>query len=141
MKKTIPVFFATDDNYVPFLGVTLKSMMANASENYFYEIYVLSTKLKDENIEKIQNLVNEEARKIFKIEFVNLTEQLEKVTAKFSLRDYYSMATYYRIFIPDMFPQYDKALYLDCDIAIIGDISELYNHELGSNYIGAIQDE
>ena len=140
MKNTIPVFFATDDNYVPFLGVTLKSMMANASQDYFYRIYVLSTGLKKENMAKIENIVTENESN-FKIEFVSLEEQLKAVTAKFSLRDYYSMATYYRIFIPDMFPQYEKALYLDCDIAIIGDISELYNHEIGSNYIGAIQDE
>ena len=140
MEKTIPVFFATDDNYIPYLGVTLKSMMANASKEYFYDIYVLSTSLKEENKAKIRNIVNEDGTHFY-IEFISLTAQLNNVTAKFSLRDYYSMATYYRIFIPDMFPQYKKALYLDCDIVILGDISELYNHDIKSNYIGAIQDE
>ena len=58
MEKTIPVFFATDDNYIPYLGVTLKSMMANASKEYFYDIYVLSTSLKEENKAKIRNIVH-----------------------------------------------------------------------------------
>ena len=39
-----------------------------------------------------------------------------------------------------MFPNFDKALYLDCDIIVKGDISELYNIDLEDNYIGAISD-
>ena len=48
-EKVIPVFFATDDNYAPFLGVTLKSMFENASREYFYEVYVLITSLNSKN--------------------------------------------------------------------------------------------
>ena len=59
----------------------------------------------------------------------------------FHLRDYYSKETYYRIFIPNLFPQYKKILYLDCDITVIGDISELYNTHIHGFYVGAAQEE
>ena len=40
-----------------------------------------------------------------------------------------------------MFPEYDKGIYIDSDIVVPGDISELYNHELGDNLIGACADK
>lgn len=57
------------------------------------------------------------------------------------LRDYYSNSIYYRIFIPSLFHDYDKALYLDADIVVIDDISKLYFEELGDNLLGAITDD
>jgi len=40
-----------------------------------------------------------------------------------------------------MFPEYDKGIYIDSDIVVPGDISELYNIELGDNLIGACSDK
>ncbi len=44
--EVIPVFFATDDNYIPFLDVAIGSLIENASKNYFYDIHILNTGLK-----------------------------------------------------------------------------------------------
>ena len=40
-NREIPIFFATDDNYVPFLDVTIRSLIANASKKYKYVINVI----------------------------------------------------------------------------------------------------
>lgn len=32
--------------------------------------------------------------------------------------DYFTMTIYFRIFIPDMYPEYDKAIYIDSDIVV-----------------------
>ena len=49
--------------------------------------------------------------------------------------------TYYRLFIASLFPQYNKILYLDCDIVVLGDISELYHIELEDHILGAVSDQ
>ncbi|MCC8067516.1 MAG: glycosyltransferase family 8 protein [Clostridiales bacterium] len=54
--------------------------------------------------------------------------------------DYFTLTIYYRLFIADRFPEYDKGIYLDSDIVVPGDISELYQIELGENLIGACTD-
>ena len=59
----------------------------------------------------------------------------------FHLRDYYSKETYYRIFIPNLFPQYNKVLYLDCDITVLADVSQLYNTQIHGYYVGAATEE
>lgn len=137
MKKVIPVFFAADDNYAPFIAVTLESILDNASKDYQYKFYVLTTNI----CEEFQNALLKYNSEDVSVEFVQLAETIKNVKEKFAIRDYYSMATYYRFFIADMFPQYDKALYLDCDIAVTGDISELYNKDIRNFYLGAIPDE
>ena len=38
VRKEIPIFFSTDDNYVPFLTVALHSIVENASKEYDYKI-------------------------------------------------------------------------------------------------------
>ena len=41
-KKEIPIFFATDNNYVPFLAVALTSLLDNASKDYVDELALIA---------------------------------------------------------------------------------------------------
>ena len=136
-KQRIPICFATDDNYVPFLTVALASLLDNSSKENFYKIYVLTSHLSEENMNSILKQATENSE----IKFVQLSKELDKVQDMFHLRDYYSKETYYRIFIPNLFPEYEKVLYLDCDITIVGDVSELYNTQIHGYYVGAVQEE
>lgn len=135
-KQTISLFFAVDDNYCPFLSVALDSIMANASKEYNYNAYVLATYVSPEN----KKLLASRLKDNFTLEFIDMNEKLEKLADRLHTRDYYSKATYYRLFIPNMFPNLDKALYLDADIIVPGDISELYNIDLGDNLVGGATD-
>ena len=51
--KEIPIFFAVDDVYSPFLAVTLQSLTENASKNYYYSIKILYTNMQEENKKKL----------------------------------------------------------------------------------------
>ncbi len=138
-NNIIPIFLTIDEKYAPFAGVAIKSMQENASKNYNYKIIILHQELTDASLKKLSNLENEN----FKIEFVYMKDGLEKITdrAENKLRcDYFTLTIYFRLFIADMFPQYEKAIYIDSDIVVPGDISELYNIQLKENIIGASQD-
>ena len=139
MKKEqiIPIFFAADKNYIPFLSVSLDSLKENASKSYRYEIYILNTDIDEKTAEPVKKFEDEN----FGVHFIDVSERLEEVKNSLQLRDYYTGATYYRIFIANMFPEYEKALYIDSDTIVLGDVSELFNTELKSNLIGAIPDE
>ena len=76
----------------------------------------------------------------FAIDFVDVTDKMRSIADKLPIRDYYSNTTYFRLFIPDMFPQYRKALYIDSDTIVVGNIAELYDHKLGKLYAGVCPD-
>ena len=140
MKKEIPIFFTIDDKYAPYISVAIKSIIDNASKEYKYKIKVLHQQIKEKNINKISSLKNEN----FEINFIDMKDGLESITDREENRlrcDYFTLTIYFRLFIPDMFPEYEKAIYIDSDIVVPGDISELYNIELGSNLIGACNDK
>jgi lipopolysaccharide biosynthesis glycosyltransferase len=137
MSNEIPIFFSTDDNYIPYLDVAISSLIANASKKYEYRIVVLNTGLKEENVLKVKR--NE--RKGFKIDFIDISKHLEDIMSKFKDVYHFSIVTYYRLFIASLFPQYDKIVYLDCDLVILGDIAELYNIELNQNILGAAPEQ
>ena len=133
----IPIFFAIDDGYVPFLAVALESLIENSSKQYYYSIKVLYTNISEENKKKI----NKYKRENVNIEFVDLNYYIEKVKDKLYTRDYYTNTTYFRLFIANLYPQYNKAIYLDSDIVVLGDIAELYNQDIGDNLVAAAPDD
>ena len=137
MTKQIPIFFSTDDNYIPYLDVAIASLLANASGAYAYRIIVLNTGLKKENVCKILQHQKENVQ----IDFVDITKEMEDIRSKLKDVYHFSIVTYYRLFIAPLFPQYDKAIYLDCDLVVLGDIARLYEVDLGDNILGAAPEQ
>ena len=74
-KKIIPIFFAIDDGYTPFLAVALQSLIDNASKEYNYLIKILHTNVKEENQKEIKKFESENVN----IEYVDLSYYIEKV--------------------------------------------------------------
>ncbi len=136
-KKIIPIFFAVDDNYAPYLAVALESLKANSSDKYIYDINILVEKISEEHVRNILAIGTDN----IKITFCDVTEKVSAICSRLHMRDYYTRATYYRFFIPDMFPQYNKGLYLDCDIVINRDVADMFNTPMGNDLLCAMSEE
>ena len=136
-EQFIPIFYACDDAFVKFTIVSMHSLIKNASKDYHYILHILHTEISDE----MKDMVNRLASDNFEIRFIDVTNYLQSISEKLPLRDYYSKTTYYRLFIAEMFPQYSKALYLDSDTVILGDVSELYQTDIGDAYLGACHEQ
>ena len=135
--KDVPVFFAADENYMPFLGITLYSLIERADKNRRYNVHVLYTGALGENAKKVMEMQTENVR----VEFFDVSKEIQQIQSSIHCRDYYTSAIYFRLFIPQLFPEYEKAIYLDCDTVLLTDIAQLYDMPLGENYIGAVADD
>ncbi len=135
-KAEIPIFFACDEGFVKYTMVSMKSIMENADRIRKYHIYILHMGITEATQAKVLAMADEE----FAIDFVDVTDKMKSIADKLPIRDYYSNTTYFRLFIPDMFPQYRKALYIDSDTIVVGNIAELYDHKLGKLYAGVCPD-
>ena len=136
MKQVVPIFFAADENYVPFLSVTLVSIKKYANPETEYKIHVLYTGELAENAEKIKEMQTEN----ISVTFNDISDKASQIQGVMRCRDYYTSAIYFRLFIPDLFPQYEKAIYLDCDVVLLDDVANLLKVDIGNNYIGAVAD-
>ena len=136
-KKAIPIFYACDDNFVKYMIVSLHSLIKNADGDRFYDVHVLHTNISDRMKEKALELQRENV----KISFDDVSEYLLKIKDKLPIRHYYTKTTYFRLFIAEMFPMYDKAIYIDSDTVVRSDISELYDTDIGDCLVGACHEQ
>ena len=135
--NTVNLFFACDDGYVPFLSVALTSIRSHRDPARHYAIRVLHTGLSEAAQEKLRSLQEDKG---FTLEFPDISRHVAAFAQKLHTRDYYSSSTYYRLFIPVLYPQLNKALYLDSDLVLCRDVAQLYDVELGDDLVGAVPD-
>ncbi len=137
--REIPIFFSVDNSYAPFLAAALNSAIKKSSSQRQYKAIVLHQELTADNQSRLLDLATDN----FKIEFIEMQSELEGITDSMSNRlrcDYFTLTIYYRLFIPIMFPQYDKGIYIDSDVVLNADLAELFDTDIGDNYIGACAD-
>ena len=137
MDKTIPIFYACDGAFLKYTIVSIISLMENASKDHHYTIYILHSGISKEDQAIIHHLAND----CFTIVFSDVSSFLDKLSSTLPIRDYYSKTTYYRLFIAEMYPEYDKALYIDSDTIVQGDVSKLYGIDIGDAYVGACSEQ
>ena len=135
-EEVIPIFFACDDEYIPYMGVCLQSIIEHKSQDKLYVIKVLHTNISKKNQERIMKFENEN----ISIEFVDLNYYVNKILDKLYTRDYYTNTTYFRLFIPNIYPQYKKGIYMDADTVVLDDIANLYDIDMGNNLIAGVTD-
>jgi lipopolysaccharide biosynthesis glycosyltransferase len=137
MKKIIPIFYACDKSFLKYTAVSIRSLMENASPDFDYHIHILHNDIGEAERTSVCKM----AKEGFSIQFDDVSAYLHTIQDKLPLRDYYSKTTYYRFFIADMFLQYEKAIYIDGDTIVRGDISELYRTNIKDAYVGACHEQ
>lgn len=140
ITKEIPIFFSIDDAYAPFLAAALNSAVKNCSKNRLYKAIILYQDLTEQNKAKLSALAADN----FSVEFKEMKNGLESITDRMSNRlrcDYFTLTIYFRLFIPAMFPQYDKGIYIDSDVIILDDLAKLFDTDIEENFIGACADK
>ena len=136
---TIPVILSIDNNVVMPCGVTITSLLHNAKPDTFYDIYILfkTESLSEDSRERIHNAFQDKDN--CSIQFVEVGERLDQVQT--SGNSHITSATYYRLSIPDLFPQFNKVVYSDIDIIFQQDLSDVFSQTLlNDEWIAAVPD-
>lgn len=127
----INIVCACDDRYVKHLAVLIISIINNTKTRNI-NFYIINGGIHQENIDKLEEIfITNKA----KFRFLMTNEEEIK---KLKVDKHLSTATYYRILIPNLLSNdIDKVVYLDSDIVVNGDISELWNMDISEFSIGA----
>ncbi|WLR66421.1 glycosyltransferase [Campylobacter jejuni] len=130
--NNIPIIFSCDDNYLPYLAVILHSIKINSSKDYNYDICILYNSLNKENMDKIKNFIQDIN---ISIRFINISPHIynAKKQVHFHVAAHFKEANYYRFFIPSIFKNYKKIIYLDCDMLVLKDLKDLYSYNFNTS--------
>ena len=137
-NNSINIVFTTDKEYSSYLKVALKSLILNKDKDSIYNIYILSIDLNKKTQEELKTFKQNDVE----INTVPLkVKTLDKIIDKKINFFYVSRADLFKFFIPEMFQNFDKILYLDSDILVLKDISEIYNYNLENKIIGVLPEK
>ena len=116
----LPIVFTCDDAYFKYTNVVITSILHNQNKNCRYEINILSEFISEKNKKIAKRQIEKHSN--FSIKFVTLKDIDSN---RFFLNSYMSISTYYRLYIPQLFSHYERILYLDSDVIVDADVSEL----------------
>ena len=116
-------------------GVTLTSLKINKKQDTKIQAYILCNEVSVLRQKQFLSLNSDD----FKIELIDvsnikLPENIEHLT------EHVSLTAIYKFYIPSLFEKIDRMLYLDGDLIIQNDISEIYNIDMGENYAAVVND-
>lgn len=141
--KTIPIFFAFDNNYVEPAAVAFYSLLDHAKNNIFYEMYVLHSNITEEKQNLLTSIVNKHSNG--KLTFINTNNFGDEIfkNGNFShghSNSVFTSDTLVRCFASRFLPNIDKIIYSDVDIVVVDDISPLYDIDITNNYVAGVKD-
>ncbi len=131
------IAYATDDNYAQHVAVSIYSLAIHTQQDVKVHVYILANQLKQEHRVNIQKTI--ESFQNVRLSFIDITAIEKMIGIKVNVNSL-SISTYARLFLPQLIPDVDKLLYLDCDTVINSDIVELYNEDISSFSLAAVLD-
>lgn len=131
--KTVPIAFAFDNNLILPACVCISSLLINANQDTFYDIFILHSvdiNLKKEELNKLSKYYEN-----CKIRYRQVDNTFDSA---FEIRGI-TTSTYYRLLIPDLISEYDKIIYSDVDVIFRSDLSDIYfSTNLNDNYVAGV---
>jgi lipopolysaccharide biosynthesis glycosyltransferase len=123
----IPVAFAINDPYLKPLLVVLVSMFEHAHADTVYAVHVINYRLKPQTKHKIEELVSERHPQS-SVTFLDLSdEQWQQVPA---VGGFYGKEANYRLLLPDLLPNVERIIYMDVDVLVLCDLTELFTAKM-----------
>jgi UDP-glucose:(galactosyl)LPS alpha-1,2-glucosyltransferase len=127
-----PIVIAFTPNYFIPAATCLFSVIKHSELSDKYEVIVLlSESLPQKMTQKLQQL----GARCMNFRFINLEGMLSDIY----IDKKYTVAASYRLLLPELLPEYDKVLYVDCDIIVRNNLAQLFSSvDLKDNYLAGV---
>lgn len=131
----INIIFITDDKFALPTAVAIQSLFNNRNIQLVYHIYIVCNQVSESNCNKFLEMKKENFD-IYPV-FVSETQLHQQfIKADFPV----SVSATFKFFLPELFPDLKKALYIDGDVIIQSDLAKLYFTDVSDVYAGVIKD-
>lgn len=134
------LLFSANNAFVPCLAAMLHSVLRNAAPASRYDLVILHRDISPENRELLAGMAGGRAN--VSLRFQDLSRLGERY--RFYTKIHGGRLTqeaYFRLFAPMVLsPAYQKAVYLDADMAALTDVSPLLQMDLGESLLAAPRD-
>lgn len=133
-ENSFPIVLTVNDNYIKYCSVLIESLVQNVNKETSITIFLIVVDVIEWNLEKIVYMM--EKAKNFHLKIIDGKYFLKKIFGNWKNEN----LVYLRFYIFEILKKYDKVLYLDSDIVVNSDISELINFDIKKKALAAAID-
>lgn len=127
----IPLAIAFTPNYFVQAATTLRSVLDASPDGQFRVVCMLTEEIPQRMQDELMRLGGGRLA----LEYIPMKGRLQGVY----IDPRYTEAASLRLLLPELIPELDKILYLDCDIIVRQNLAKLWNEtDLGDNYLAAV---
>lgn len=121
LQNAISIVMTASEEYLPYTAVAISSILRHGAAAYYYDLILLHQEgFSQQGMNLLQQVTNQ---------WDNCTLRLLYVDRKmgtYYVSGHITTETYVRLMLPELLPNYDKVIYLDSDLVVLKDISELW---------------
>lgn len=132
----IPVVFTPSESYMIPTVVAILSIMKNKKHDTQYIFYlVVSEKIDRRKLRYLEHIKEIYQGFFYDIIYIN-SEIFEKINSPF---DRILTTTFYRLILHDILKE-DTVIYLDGDVLVLDDLTDMYNSDMNNYYISGVSE-
>jgi lipopolysaccharide biosynthesis glycosyltransferase len=138
LQDSIHIVCCSDEQYMPLTATMLMSLVRNHTSHELLNVYIINNGVSQATQHNIDNLFSSE-----NIVINWLPVDPKQIPSILEISDQYENISchYYRLLTPYLLSQkITKVLYLDVDLVILKDISELWKIDFNNHIVAATQD-
>lgn len=134
---TMEILCCTDHNFVIPMGVMMHSLCVNNKNNELHFHIFIDNSVTEDQKQELRSVINKgNTISFYLIDVSDIKQYLVVKVANFPI------SIYYRLLLADILPKdIHKILYLDADMIVRHDLSELYNINIDGNAIAGVTDQ
>ncbi len=131
------IFYFTSNLFISVAATSIISLMENNKSADNITFYIIDDEIDDENKAKLTTMIESYGREVIYILAPDPSELFE-----FPFKSRYQIGhSYVRMAIGTLLPNnINRVLALDSDTLIVGDLSELWNMDMGENILAGVKD-
>ena len=131
------VVLSANEYYVPYLAAVLESIRANSNDDQNYDLIIMHRDISMGSQDRLKKQLEDHQN--ITLRFLDI-RRYEKPFKKLFLRGHFALETYFRLLMPQILADYDKAVYIDSDLVVNADIAELYATDVDGYLLAAAKD-
>ena len=133
------IAYHSSDSYSPVLGTSIVSLLVNNTNVDEINIYVIEDHISELNKNRLKDMVAQYNRNIFFIPMPDMNKT-QNLGLK-EVRSDWIFNSYCRLYLDQILPGgIERVLYLDSDVLVLGDLSELWNIDMQGKCVAGVCD-
>ena len=136
-KNNVAIALSANDYYAPYVSALLHSMKEQFTPQHNYDLLVMHRDIRPQTQRRLRAVFA--GCENVSLRFFDVS-RFGKQFEHLFLRAHFALETYFRLLMPELLPDYDKVLYLDCDVIVKADPALLYDTDVEGCLLAACHD-